>query len=203
MEKKTGIHALFSFPPFYNLFQNLVGAIRSRRYFTRRFVRSRKGDRVIDIGCGTGEMLPFLGDVDYQGFDLDPQYIEKAKIKFPGGSFFCSEINREALKGVRPFDIALAIGVLHHLSDDQADDLFQIAFLALKPGGRLLTVDPCFDERQSGLARFIIGADRGMNVRTASGYSRLASKIFPKVKSVVRPRPLRIPYTHTILECEK
>ncbi len=203
MEKKTGVHSIFSFPPIYNLFQNLVGAIKSRRYFTNNFVKPCTGDRIIDIGCGTGEMFSFLGKVDYHGFDQDPQYIGKAKNKFPDGSFFCSEINRETLKGLQPFDIALAVGVLHHLSDDQAADLFNIAYFSLRAGGRLLTVDPCFDERQSFLARWIIGQDRGKNIRSASDYSGLASSVFRKVKPFVRLRPLRIPYTHIILECEK
>ncbi len=203
MEKKTGVHAIFSFPPIYNLFQNLVGAIRSRRYFAENFIRPRAGNRVLDIGCGTGEMFPFLGKVDYHGFDLDPGYIEKAKTKFPHGSFICSEISRESLGSLQPFDIAIAVGVIHHLNDTQAGELFNIASLSLKPGGRLLTVDPCFDKRQSGLARLILSQDRGKNIRSESEYFRLASAAFPKVKSTIRLRPLRIPYTHIILECEK
>ena len=95
----------------------------------------------------------------------------------------------------------LATGVLHHLDDDRAVSLFNLARRALKPGGRLVTYDGCFVAGQPKLARFVVSRDRGQYVRESAEYAKLAAQVFTQVRSFVRHDLLRIPYTHVILQC--
>lgn len=203
MEKKSGIHALLSSAVIYNLFQRLVGAEAVRREVVARFIRPRPGDRVFDIGCGTGEWYPFLGPVNYEGIDASADYITSAQRKFPTGRFTCARIELRPADSTSAVDIAIAIGVLHHLSDKESAHLVRVGAAALKKGGRFITLDPCFDMSQSAWARFIIRRDRGKNIRTVAGYTALASPVFSAVQPTLWLDPLRIPYTYCVLECVK
>ena len=53
------------------------------------------------------------------------------------------------------YDLVLAWGVLHHLDDDQAGEFMSLARRGLKPTGRLVTLDPCYTDDQSRLARYL------------------------------------------------
>jgi SAM-dependent methyltransferase len=210
----SGIRRLLALPAAYNLFQNLVGAPGARRRWIRECLKPFPGARILDIGCGTAELLDLLPlDVDYTGFDMSPAYIEAARRRYGSrGRFTCGTV--EALgeygKGQaagrddghdKGYDIAMAFGVLHHLNDGEARGLFRAARKALKPGGRMVTLDCAFVPDQSRLARFFVARDRGRNVRDPDGYAALAREGFAGVETLVWRNPLRIPYTHAILVC--
>jgi hypothetical protein len=97
----------------------------------------------------------------------------------------------------------MANGVMHHLNDREAVDLFKLAFAGLKKGGRMLTIDGCYTKNQHRLIRFILSKDRGKFVRNREEYVNLASKVFSGVKTELRDDMLNIPYNHLIIECTK
>ena len=66
----------------YNYFQDLIGGNRLRKWFIDTHVRAKAGDKVIDIGCGPGQILPWLPPVEYIGFDVNPSYIASAQQKY-------------------------------------------------------------------------------------------------------------------------
>ena len=99
------------------------------------------------------------------------------------------------------FDIVLALGVLHHLDDNEALTLFQIAHDAMKPGGRLVTIDGVWTDDQSHIVKYLLSRDRGRFVRSEAGYKELAAKVFSNIESSVRHDLLRIPYSLMILKC--
>jgi SAM-dependent methyltransferase len=197
----TGLRTSLSNPRIYDAFQNLMGAHRGRRYIVEHFVRAQPGARVLDIGCGTAEILDFLPAVEYVGFDISAQYIESARSRYgQSGQFFCQELTPDVLKSFPRFDIILAIGLLHHLDDFYAEALLRIAKSALKPAGRLISIDPVLEPGQNLLAYFIVKRDRGQHVRTAIAYRTLTENVFSYIHGVVRHRRW-IPYTYWIMEC--
>jgi len=198
----SGIRALLTSAGGYSLFQKFVGAPKARRFLAETYIRASPGDRVLDIGCGTAEILDFLPQVDYFGFDQNSQYIAAAQARFGRqGSFLCQDVNEALLGDLGRFDLVLALGVLHHLDDGEAEALFRLAKAALSPEGRLVTLDPCFVESQSPFARYVIRKDRGQNTRTEEGYVGLSRRVFAGVDSHIRHDLLNIPYTHIIMEC--
>jgi SAM-dependent methyltransferase len=148
-------------------------------------------------------MLASLPGVEYLGIDISPEYIEAARNRFDAkGRFFCGDIGTatvELEKGT--FDLVLATGVLHHLDDERAARLFELARLALRSDGRLITYDGCYVPEQSRMARWVLSKDRGKFVRSRDQYLRLASRCFSKVEPHLRHDLLRIPYTHLIMYC--
>ncbi|MGH9025099.1 MAG: class I SAM-dependent methyltransferase [Acidimicrobiia bacterium] len=167
------------------------------------YLRPRARERLLDIGCGPAEILEDLDpDVTYVGFDVSERYIEEARARFgQRGSFLAADVAALDPEVVGEFDIVLAHSVLHHISDEVAGKLFDLAARVLVPTGRLVTVDGCFEPGQSRLARFIISQDRGEAVRTPEGYRKLAERSFGRVDVHIHNELLRIPYTLAILDC--
>ena len=81
MKPPDGLYSLLTLPSVYRLFGNIVGGDAYRVYISE-YVRPVTGEKVLDIGCGPGDILENLPDVDYLGFDINPKYVEAAQKRF-------------------------------------------------------------------------------------------------------------------------
>lgn len=200
----SGIRAILSFPVIYDALQAVMGAKKARQELASDFIRAEAGFRILDLGCGTAEILKYIpGTVEYWGCDISPEYIAAAKAEYGDRAHFILGSPGELdFVNYPKFDCVLALGVLHHLSDDEAKGLFALAKQALNDAGRMVTIDPCLALGQNPMARFLILRDRGQNVRDAQGYALLAQDSFKEVKGTMRHRSW-IPYTHWIMECSR
>jgi len=195
------IRSFLAVPRAYRLWSNAVGGHAGTERLVRECIRPPEGGRILDIGCGPGTILQYLPRLEYVGFDLSSRYIELARRRYPQAQFVCERVSRFSLAERGSFDVVLAVGVLHHLDDTEALQLFQIAYDALRPGARLVTVDGVFTEGQSRAARWLLAKDRGEHVRNERQYISIASQVFSDVTPSIRHDLLRIPYSHLILEC--
>ena len=204
MQITTGLRAILSAPTVYDFTQSVMGAGRIRREIADSFLGCNQPIRVLDIGCGTAAIRDYLSsDAIYFGFDISRPYIEHAQRKYRGrGEFFCELLDIKRIQTLPKFDVVLAIGVLHHLDDREARHVMQLANQCLEFGGRLVSIDPCFADKQNPVARFLISRDRGQNVRTQEGYRSIPEGIFSTVQGELRHRAW-IPYTHWLMECVK
>lgn len=201
-ERKRGLYAALSHPKLYETVQRVMGADQRRRHFADLFVRARPGDRVLDIGCGPAQLRAYLPDVEYIGWEPNAAYVEKARNTYGDrGSFNVGLFGPEQAATLEPVDIAIVSAVLHHMSDAQANELFVLLRQVLKPGGRVVTLDNVFIERQNPIARLLIGMDRGRHVRSPDGYQALASDVFTGVNGTVVPQAFP-PYTYFYMTAE-
>jgi len=196
------LRELLGIAAFYRAFAGVAGG-DARSTYQREYLRARAGERVLDIGCGPADILEVLPrGCAYVGFDSSPEYIEAARRRYgERGRFELRRITSATLKEFEGFDLVMANGVLHHLDDDDAHELFEIARVALRPEGRLMTLDGCYAPRQSAIARYLLSRDRGRFVRAEPEYEALARAHFSSVTAHLRHDLMRIPYTHLILEC--
>ena len=202
----TGIRSVLSNSAVYNATQRVFGAEAGRRDVATRYLQAAPQDRVLDIGCGTAEILPHLPtSVEYWGFDQSEEYIRTAQKRYGDrGHFVCADVNDYvAQDGLQDIDVVLASGVLHHLDDAGAIALINIAWRVLRRGGRLVTIDPTYTTDQSRASRWVVAKDRGQSVREPGGYAELAATEFDQVDVHVRHDLLRIPFSHCILVCTK
>ncbi len=195
------IRSVLAVPGAYQLWWNMVGGPGWAKVLVNEYIQVGTGVRVLEIGCGPGTIVPYLSDAEYLGFDLSREYIELAKRRFPRAQFVCERVSQFSLQKEQSFDVVLALGIVHHLNDAEARQLFQIAYNALKPGGKLVTADGVWTDDQSAAARWLLARDRGEYIRREREYVSIASQVFEKIRPSVRHDLLRIPYSHLILEC--
>lgn len=198
----SGIRRFLSVPALYSAFQNLLGADRARIRFVAEHVRPKPGDSILDIGCGTGEILDLLGGQRYFGFDPSESYIEAARVRFgQSADFHVGSVSAPPTLS-KGFDLAIAVGVFHHLNDTEARVLVDLARDQLRSGGRLVTLDPVLVAGQHPVARALAKRDRGEFVRSPDAYRALATERFKSVQLTEHHDYLRLPYSHLAMECQ-
>ena len=127
MQSDSGLLAWLKFPSVYNVFSAAVGGNVLRRSLIQNHVRAKPGDKVIDIGCGSAEVLRYLPDVDYIGM-TSIQTI----LRLPGELTATRDLlvgDTQSFRGeprTKDADIAMAFGLLHHLDNEEAAALSSI-----------------------------------------------------------------------------
>jgi SAM-dependent methyltransferase len=204
MSHRTGgLFQLLERGVIYEALQKLLGSSSARPRFVAEFLRPSRGDRILDLGCGTASILDHLPvGVEYTGCDLNPRYIEVARRKRGHlGEFHCQRVGQVQWEGC--FDLVLAKAILHHLDPGEMASLIDIAYVALRPGGVLVTVDPVWYPRQPLVARLLIKVDRGGNVLTEEGYRKVLERRFSLVEGHRVTDLMLVPYSHFIARATK
>ena len=186
----------------YSAFQRLLGAPDVQREVVERHARIRPGERVLDLGCGPADVLAVLPETAYLGIDSSPRYVTAARRRWPGrGRFVVADVAGGEAVPAKRFDVVLALSVLHHLDDDQAERMLASAADALDDGGRLVALDPLPVAEQPRAAGWLLARDRGAHLRGVDDYRRLCELSFAAVEPTVRRGLARLGIAHVILEC--
>src|SRR5579864_7973512 len=89
-EPVRSLSGLLRKPACFSFFNRIIGAGRSRSTLAASYIRAQEGDKILDIGSGTSDILRFLPHVEYTGFDLNAHYIETARRRHSSrGLFLC------------------------------------------------------------------------------------------------------------------
>ena len=187
------VKGLLGHVPLYVALQRGLGADRLR-YRCLDELALADGDTVIDVGCGPAYYFERLPRVRYFGFDTSPRYIDYARKRWGDrAEFRCEVFGERHLTEIPPATAVLLLGLLHHLSDDDARQLLRVAAKALAPDGRVIAVDTCVEPRQGRISRWMSENDRGEYVREPNGFTALAREFFSTVDGEVVDDATRIP----------
>lgn len=191
--------AVLGNPRVFEAFRKLIGADNEMIQLLT-WLQAEPGSRILDFGCGNGRIARFTKDLEYVGVDNSLPYIEAARETYgsPRCTFICEDLRNLSALDIEPVDSVVAIGVLHHLDDDVATVSLRSALKILKPGGVMVTMDPCFEPSQSSTARVLMALDRGKYVRHPSDYQRLGKEAGGTVSGEVWTGILRYPFSHWV-----
>ena len=187
----------------YMCVQRIIGATRAREICIREYGEIRDGQRILDVGCGPAYVLNWLPNTNYLGVDINPNAIRSARAFYrhrPDTSFVCGVFDSALAVQIGSVDHVLLMGILHHLSDDEAHLLLRDIQSILKPGGRIITLDPCLEINLPRLHRWIVSFDRGRFLRSRSQYLELMGAVFPRINSYFRTDLMTIPYPGFVMQ---
>lgn len=198
----TGLKSLLRHHSVYVGLQRLIGADRLRERCVDELAL-KPGECVLDLGCGPAYYLGRLPEgIRYIGFDTSNPYIKHARTRWGGrpGVEFRDEVFTEAhADRMPPVDAIMLLGLLHHLSDEECRQLLALVSRVLAPGGRVISVDPCFEPSQGLISRWMSENDRGEHVREPHGFTALAQGFFTEVDGEVLNTTTRIPSSHWMM----
>ena len=191
-------------PFVYAALMHILGADKGMARLVGEHLKIRPGEKVLDVGCGPGRLIPYLPAVDYVGLDNDRKYLERARSRHPGQLFEMVDVSAQGGWCERSdFDVVVASGLLHHLPDAAVRRTIAYCHDRMRSGGRLVTLDCAIEDGQPLLAQWLARADRGRFVRPARGYLDLVRTVFPTATLTIRNDLLSVPYTHAIIACGK
>jgi ubiquinone/menaquinone biosynthesis C-methylase UbiE len=155
------------FLPLYDPLTKLLGADRARRELLDQ-AALRPGDRLLDIGCGTGSLLLMVRrlfpEVAVVGLDPDPKALARARRKAEreAASIELDQGFADSLPYPdASFDRVLSSMMFHHLEGAQKEKTLSEARRVLKPGGSLHLLDFAGPEDSDGfLARLFHSSHR-------------------------------------------
>lgn len=133
--------------PFYDVLARLLGADRGRALLANQ-VPCESGARILEVGCGTGDMLLLLRrahpDSEVVGLDPDPSALELARRKLRRACVTV-QLDRgfaeELPYGDRSFDAVVSSLMFHHLAPEAKERALAEIVRVLEPGGQFAMVD--------------------------------------------------------------
>lgn len=202
-QKTTGVYKILSLFFFYRFIQKIMSGVSFREKFVKKIIKN-KNNYILDIGCGTADILVSIPDNYYYGFDISKNYINYAKNKFLSDKyqFFNEEFNHHTMQKLPKFDFVILFGILHHLSNDQIENIFLNIKKILKKNSKVLIVDPVLIKNQNFISRILIKLDRGKNIKNLREYNEILKKNFKKVSYKVKNQKF-IPYTWYTALCSQ
>jgi SAM-dependent methyltransferase len=191
-------------PALFDAYQAMIGVPRCHARLIAETLQVQSGERVLDIGCGVGASLRHVPDgARYVGIDVSEAYIRQARRRYKlRGEFICLDLAKVDGDQLGTFDRVFAFGVLHHLPDDLAQRVIELVGQVLRPGGRFMTIDPCYVQGQSRIAKWFIDNDRGRHVRDVNDFKAVLSKL-GEIEIRVCHDLYRIPFTHLVCRFDK
>ncbi len=101
----------------------------------------KKGDKILDLGCGNGRLFEIVNGAEYIGVDISEKMIEIAKTRYPQAQFLVTSPLLLPFPD-NTFDKVFCLSVLHHIPSEQLRRRFLGEIKrVLKPEGLLfLTV---------------------------------------------------------------
>jgi ubiquinone/menaquinone biosynthesis C-methylase UbiE len=118
-----------------------IGGRDAMREAALDLIGLRPGERVLELGCGTGGLTRKLlaRGAEVTAVDWSEPMLRVARKAAPGAHFVRSEITAYAPDSA--FDLVLLAFVLHELPADDRKVALGIARRSLSPGGRVAVVD--------------------------------------------------------------
>ena len=154
-----------------------------------RVLDAQPGERILDVGCGTGVGTRLLRQ-GYVGIDVEIPYLHYARRQATGSDCAFASMSAAALGfHARSFDKALLINVAHHLDDVLLDEFLVEVARVVRRSVVVLDAAP---DTANRVSRFILAHDRGKHVRPRRELRTLLERRYDVTHEEVFHNTLRI-----------
>lgn len=130
------------------------------------------GERILDLGCGTGQLTAKIAEAGAQvtGLDSSASMLEQARAEHPGIQWLLADAR--SLRFEEPFDAVFSNAVLHWIPE--AREVAESIHRSLRPGGRFVCEFGGYGNVQAILeATFAAGARQGVKLTNHWYYPKL------------------------------
>jgi len=128
-----------------SLYEKLIDPfLKDVREFVVNFSEIRPGEKVLDIGCGTGDQAIYFAKKGavVTGIDINQEMISCALKKKGGFNIYFQGGDATNLPFLEPvFDVAVISLVLHEIENKDRDKVISEMKRVVKKGGRLIFID--------------------------------------------------------------
>src|SRR6476469_2600511 len=179
------VHWLSARPTLWNIFRRILefNFREEKRVIGVELMphaeRIRRGEgrkpRILDLGCGTGELAPVClkKGYTYVGIDIEAERSQYAATTLKKGKFHVMDASKIAYP-TGHFDQILVTGVLHHLSDEDVRSIVREMKRILRPDGRALVMEDIALRGSLNLLGALVHlADEGSHIRRPNEYTPL------------------------------
>lgn len=184
-------------PRLYDMAAELGFAGRRRLVFTQlaAFSGIRRGEQVLDVGCGTGYLTRLLAplagpDGHVTGLDPAPAMVGHARRHAPRNCSYQVGEGQALPFGDGSFNLVVSTLAVHHMPGPARADALREMFRVLRPGGRLLIAE--LRPPRGALAARLAGVVAGHAMRPSM--PELLAELVPgagfRVESTGTLRPL-------------
>ena len=171
------VNLLASDPRVFMLLRRILeGNFNAQKKALQDDFTAKDGEKVLDIGCGTGEFSVFFQNAAYTGIDAEKKYIDYAQRNCKG-KFLIADASHLPFSE-NAFDKVIIMGVLHHMNDEQCRRVLAEARRVLSSNGRMLVMEDIKLAEENFLTRFIHRFDLGKNIRNKEEYRILLQRHF-------------------------
>jgi ubiquinone/menaquinone biosynthesis C-methylase UbiE len=138
----------------------------------------KAGNTCLDIACGVGALQHFIEEnkLHYRGVDINQKYLDYAQAHH--GPHFQNLDAKKLSQLNRQFDCLISIGLFHHLSDNDCQQVLDQAQSVLKENGQYFILDAIPAGPGNPIGSFLRNQDAGNHIRSMDEWSRIFGEFF-------------------------
>lgn len=182
------LYKLLDSPFIFDIFVKTLGERNRLKKIIKRELDIQKDDKILDLGCGPGDLSVLFSPENYTGTDINQEYINFARKKY-NRNFIKMDASDLKFED-NHFDLVFISSLLHHISDELFLKVMSEIKRVTKPTGRVFVFEFSYILNKESLYKWILRKlDRGKYARDYGSLKKIVLKYFNIKKDYLSKSP--------------